>query len=143
MEPTIEIGDRVFSEQVTYRYFSDVKRGDVVTFLDPQNASITLIKRVIAVEGQTVDMRDGMLFIDGAEQIEPYTRGLPSQALETTLTGQPITYPYTVPEGEIWVMGDNRTNSADSRYFGSIDMTSVTGRAFVIYWPFNRIQMLD
>ena len=59
-----------------------------------------------------------------------------------TASGIEITYPYTVPAGDIWVMGDNRTNSADSRYFGPIDEASVSGRAVVIYWPLDHIGVL-
>lgn len=140
MENTIEIGDNVWSEKVSY-YFRDVEPGDIVTFADPEIPGRTLIKRVIAVGGQTVDLIDGVVYVDGVALDEPYTEGQPTAPLKTA-TGVDITYPYTVPQGDIWVMGDNRTNSADSRYFGSIDESSVTGRAVVIYWPLDHIGVL-
>ncbi len=141
MEDTIMTGDRVFSEKISY-YFGEPEQGDIVTFADPEIPSRVLIKRVIATGGQTVDLVDGQVYVDGVPLDEPYTGGKPSEPL-TPAYGTSITYPYTVPEGELWVMGDNRTNSQDSRYFGSIDESSVTGKALIIYWPLNRIGLLD
>lgn len=88
--------------------------------------------------GQTVDLRDGRVYVDGVLQDEPYTRGEPSYPL-TPYYGLTIDYPYTVPEGGLWVMGDNRTNSQDSRYFGAIKESSVTGKAIFIYWPLTDV----
>lgn len=140
MDDTIEVGDSVWSEKITY-YFRDVEPGDIVTFADPEIAGRTLIKRVIATEGQTVDLIDGAVYVDGERLDEPYTDGRPSNPLKTAV-GVDIEYPYTVPDGCIWVMGDNRTDSADSRYFGPIDAATVSGRAVAIYWPLDRIGVL-
>ena len=142
MEETIMPGDFVFSEKVSY-YFRDVSQGDIVTFTDPQSPGRVLIKRVIAVGGQTVDINneDGLVYVDGVALDEPYTNGLPSYRLENSIAN--VTYPYTVPEGELWVMGDNRTNSQDSRFFGSIDVSSVTGRGALIYWPLDHVGLLE
>lgn len=140
MEETIKTGDMVFAEKVSYQ-FSDPEPGDIVVFSDPQVPSRTLIKRVIATEGQTVDLRDGKVYVDGVALDEPYTQGLPSYPLRT-VGNVDITYPYTVPKGDVWVMGDNRTNSSDSRYFGPIDKDTVFGKAFVIYWPFESMGLL-
>lgn len=139
MEATIMPGDMVFSEKITY-YSSDPQPGDIVTFEDPdpEHAGRILIKRVIATGGQTVDLQDGRLYVDGVLQDEPYTRGEPSYPL-TPYYGTEIEYPYTVPEGGLWVMGDNRTNSQDSRYFGAIKASTVTGKAIFIYWPLDSI----
>lgn len=141
MLDTIQIGDRVFSEKVSY-YFNDPQQGDIITFADPENTQRTLIKRVVAVGGQTVDLKDGHVYVDGKKLDEPYTEGKQSLPL-TTAYGVTITYPYTVPDGYLWVMGDNRTNSADSRYFGAISKDSVTGHANFTFWPLNRIGILD
>lgn len=135
MEETIMPGDMVFSEKITY-YGRDPQPGDIVTFTDPEDDSRILIKRVIATGGQTVDLRDGRVYVDGELRDEPYTQGKPSVELEPAY-GTEITYPYTVPEGCIWVMGDNRTNSQDSRYFGAVDASAVTGKAIFIYWPIS------
>ncbi len=141
MEDTIQIGDMVFSEKLSY-YFSEPQQGDIVTFLDPEVDGRTLIKRVIATEGQTIDLRDGEVYIDGVRLDESYVDGQPTTPL-TPSVGKEITYPYTLGEGELWVMGDNRLNSQDSRYFGPIDTDAVTGRAFMVYWPFSDFGLLS
>lgn len=140
MEKTIMTGDFVFAEKVSY-YVREPEQRDIVTFDDPEVASRTLIKRVIAVGGQTVDLKDGDVYVDGVKLNEPYTNGLPSYPLESS-TGDGITYPYTVPDGSIWVMGDNRTSSKDSRAFGSIPVSSVQGRAVFTYWPLSSAGVL-
>ena len=91
--------------------------------------------------GQTVDLVDGVVYVDGEPLDESaYTGGKPSYPLDGPAQ---IQYPYTVPEGCIWCMGDNRTNSSDSRYFGAVPVSSVTGRAFFTYWPISSIGPLE
>ncbi len=142
MEETIMTGDMVFSEKVTY-YTRAPQRGDIVTFDDPEVDGRTLIKRVIAVGGQTVDLVDGKVVVDGVTLDEPYTMGKESRPLSRTATGVTITYPYTVPDGYVWVMGDNRTSSQDSRYFGAVPTSSITGKAALVYWPFSHFGLLS
>ena len=141
MEDTIMTGDMVFSEKVTY-YTRSPQQGDIVTFEDPEVAGRTLIKRVIALGGQTVDLVDGKVVVDGVVLNEPYTSGKESYPLSRTASDVSISFPYTVPEGHVWVMGDNRTSSQDSRYFGAIPVSSITGRAALVYWPFNHFGLL-
>ena len=136
MEETIEIGDRVFSEKISYLN-GEPQVGDIITFEDPSDHNRVLIKRVIATGGETVDLRNGVVYVDGLALDEPYTNGKPSNDLNSG-----IQYPYTVPEGHVWVMGDNRTNSADSRAFGAVSLDSVTGHAVLRYWPLDRIGTL-
>lgn len=136
MEDTIMPGDMVFSEKISY-YLHGPEQGDIVTFADPQVAGRTLIKRVIAVGGQTIDFVDGNVVIDGVVQDEPYTLGKPSIPFDRTAPGVELSYPYTIPDGCLWVMGDNRTSSQDSRYFGAVKVSAVTGRASMIYWPLS------
>lgn len=139
MEETIMTGDMVFAEKVSYN-FRDVQAGDIVTFTDPENADRTLIKRCIATAGQTINITgDGILYIDGQPQTESYVNGKKTLPLSKTK----ISFPYTVPDGCIWVMGDNRTNSQDSRYFGAIPLSSVTAHAVFVYWPFNHFGALE
>lgn len=142
METTIMTGDMLFSEKISY-YFRDPEPGDIVTFADPELPGRTLIKRVVATGGQTVDLVDGKVVVDGTVLNEPYTDGKPSYPLDTSARGVSVSYPYTVPEGSLWLMGDNRTNSQDSRYFGAVPETSVTGRALAVYWPLESIGMLS
>jgi len=134
MIPTIEIGERVLANKFIYR-FSDPQPGDVVVFDDPTETVPTLIKRVIAVGGQTVDIREQSVFVDGVKLEESYTFGKPTEPGDVML-------PITIPEGEVWLMGDNRTNSHDARWFGPQPVTILRGRAFLRYWPLNRISGL-
>ena len=142
MEDTIMTGDMVFSEKVSY-YFRSPEPGDIVTFEDPEVPGRTLIKRVIAVGGQTVEVVGGKVVVDGVELDEPYTEGKESYAFNRTAAGVNVYYPFTVPEGSVWVMGDNRTSSQDSRYFGAIPVSSITGRAALVYWPISDIGLLS
>lgn len=141
MEDTIETGDRVFAEKISYIAGSP-SPGDIVVFSDPQTPARILIKRVIATGGQTIDLRDGNVYIDGVLQNEPYVNGAPTYPL-TTANNVSISYPYTVPEGMVWMMGDNRLNSADSRYFGPVKESTVFGRAVIIYWPLDHLGILN
>ena len=152
MEPTLEPGDRVLVQKVVY----GPDRGDVIVFSDPQGRpgpdrgivggfvhwlSSTLgierpehedfIKRVIGLPGETVELRDGRLFVDGVRIREPYLKG----AVDTRDYG-----PVKVPEGALFVLGDNRLNSNDSRFgLGFVPVDSVVGRAFAIVWPPSRV----
>ena len=140
MRDTIVEGDTLLGERVSL-YFGDPEAGDIVTFDSPLDGE-TLIKRVIAVGGQTVDLVDGSVYVDGERLDEPYTEGKPSYSLSDLPGSAGIEYPYEVPEGCVWVMGDNRTDSKDSRYFGAVSVDDVTSRALFIYWPLDHIGAL-
>ncbi len=131
MIPTIEIQDRIIANKFIYR-FGEPEVKDIVVLDDPTGNVDTLVKRVIAVGGQTVDLEDGMVVVDGVVLDEPYTYGQRSEPMV-----QPM--PYVVPEGSVWLMGDNRTNSADSRVFGAVPLSDIRGKAFLCYWPIDRI----
>lgn len=128
MEPTIAVGNRVLAEKISYRFFRQPAYGDVVVFDDPGGQHPQLIKRVIATGGQTVDVKDGSVWVDGKRLVEPYIHGKPNQ-LGT------IRLPLQIPEGYVWLMGDNRTNSGDSRFFGPVPLSKVKGHAVWTYWP--------
>lgn len=134
MIPTIGIGERVLANRFIYR-FQTPEQGDVVVFDDPTGTADNLIKRVIAVAGQEVDVDDGVVYVDGVALDEPYTYG------KRTEPGT-VMLPIVIPDGYIWLMGDNRPNSTDSRYFGPQPVSSVKGQAFLRIWPLNRIEPL-
>ena len=136
MTPTIGIGDYVLAEKLTYRFAHPPRQGDIVVFDDPMRQHPQLIKRVIATEGQTVDIRDSRVYVDGKPLSEPYARGLLTQP-------GTVTTPVVVPSGQVWLMGDNRPNSGDSRFFGPRPVSSVHGRAFWTYWPPSEFAPLD
>ncbi|MDO8915075.1 MAG: signal peptidase I [Coriobacteriia bacterium] len=131
MIPAIEIGDQVIVNKFVYR-FGTPRYGDVVILDDPTGETPMLIKRVIAVGGQSVDVRDGKVWVDGEALTEPYTYGQPN------LPGS-VTLPITLPADTVWVMGDNRMHSKDSRWLGPQPFSAVHGRAFVTYWPPGRL----
>lgn len=136
MEPTLMVGDRVVVNKLSY-HAHDVNRGDVIVFKRPPLAPSgpdepgQLIKRVIGLPGDTVMAKDGEVYVNGKRLIEPY---LP-EGTETLDMDNPI----DVPEGKLWVMGDNRMHSGDSRYFGTIDESTIIGRAFFKIWPPGRL----
>ena len=146
MEDTIMPGDLVFAEKVT-TYFAAPEKGSVMTFADPETIDMdpsrqrTLIKRVIATGGQTVDLIDGDVYVDGVKLDEPYTDGKPTYPIETAGSAG-IEYPYLIPDGHLWMMGDNRTSSQDSRYFGAIPESYIQGHALFVFWPLNHISGL-
>ena len=144
MEDTIEIGDQILAQKVSLELGQPVKQGDIVVFHNPDGTSEhdVLVKRVIATAGQTVDLQDGKVVVDGQALDEDYTTGM-SWPLSVQAPGAQVSYPYTVPDGCVWVMGDNRENSADSRYFGPVDRSDLIAVALVRYWPLNRIGAID
>jgi signal peptidase I len=144
MLDTLRPGDRVFVNRFVY-HFREVHRGDIVVFKAP-GSGVVLIKRVIGLPGETISLRDGRVYIDGKVLNEPYVRRVGGQVEPTEAfpTGTPwaLADPYTVPAGCYFMMGDNRTDSGDSREFGAVSHTRVIGTAFFIYWPITRIRIL-
>jgi signal peptidase I len=124
----------VLAEKISLR-FEEPQVGDIVVFSDPSGQHEQLIKRVIAVAGQEVDIRDGAVFIDGERLQEPYLQGV-----KTEVGTKPL--PMTIPDGHVWLMGDNRGNSGDSRFLGAQPVSAIKGRAVATYWPLDRIGKL-
>jgi signal peptidase I len=125
MMPTLHEGERVLISRLAY-HFHEPKAGDVVVLHSPADESEDLVKRIVAVGGDTVAIHDGDLFVNGTAVVEPYLN-------EQDFRGE---YPETrIPDGQVFVLGDNRNNSGDSRLFGPIDVDSIIGSAFAIYWP--------
>jgi signal peptidase I len=131
MIPTIEINDRVLAEKITYRFARKPQYGDIVVFDDPTKAHPQLIKRVIATGGQTVDISDGAVYVNGNKLNEPYLHGVRTDPGSVPL-------PVRVPAGYVWLMGDNRPNSGDSRFIGPQPISAIRGRAVWTYWPVTR-----
>ena len=135
MENTIMPGDRVFGNRLAY-VFGEPERFDIIIFRYPDDESQLFIKRVIGLPGETVEIRNGQIFIDGSDA-----------PLDDVATKEPMlgTFgPYTVPEGSYFVMGDNRNNSKDSRYWDHTFVTEdeILGKAALRYWPLNEIKLL-
>lgn len=134
MAPTLKVNDRVLVNKLSYD-LHDVHRGDLIVFESPPNEGSQtkdLIKRVIGLPGETVESQDGHILIDGQVLREPY--------LGPDVTTGPVEK-ITIPPDHLWVMGDNRPNSRDSRFFGAIPESLVIGRAFVRVWPVTAIRL--
>jgi signal peptidase I len=136
MLPTLHEDDRVLVNKLSYD-LHDVHRGDLVVFERPENEAAgqikDLIKRVVGLPGERIESRDGDVYIDGDLLEEPYLAdGAETTGLE----------PQTVPEGHVFVMGDNRGDSMDSRVFHAIDEDLIVGRAFVRVWPLPDLSLL-
>ena len=148
MVPTLEVGDRIMVNKLSYD-FHDVHRGDIVVFKRPpleMQDFPDLVKRVIGLPGETISTKDGHVYIDGKLLSEPwlppgptsYTGALPDdQYPQYNMPG-----PVKIPEGDYFVMGDNRTDSEDSRYFGPIPESLIVGRAVAVVWPLSQAKGL-
>ena len=128
MMPTLVNGERLLVSKLAYR-LGKPKRGDVVVLRYPLDNSRDYIKRVVATEGDSVELRLGRLYVNGVLQPEPYVRfpGLYNMAS------------LVVPERTVFVMGDHRTDSEDSRFFGPVSVDLLKGKAVVIIWPPNAV----
>jgi signal peptidase I len=128
MHPNVEHGDRIIVSKLSYQT-SPPERGDVIVFHSPRDSGTDLIKRVIALPGETVEVRDGTVYINGSPLEEPYLNERPEYE-----------YPQqTLPEDQYFVLGDNRNNSADSHNGWLLPEDNIIGKAWVIYWPFERL----
>ncbi len=132
MQSTLQDGDRVLVNRVSYR-LHDPRRGDVVVLQRFEGASAErdLIKRVIGLPGETVEFRSCVVYVDGEQLTEPYI----DAAVQTRDGCGPDQTPVTVPPNSVFVLGDHRGRSQDSRYFGPVGEGVLIGRAFVIIWP--------
>jgi len=133
MIPTLEIGDRVLVNKFIYR-FTEPERGDIIVFESVDNGEEDLIKRVVGLPGDKIAVRGGELFVNGDPQKEPYTN---KRLLDRSFYAQT-----KVPKNHVFVMGDNRANSADSRVFGPLPEKNIEGEAFLRFWPPDRIGLL-
>jgi signal peptidase I len=134
MVPTLEVGDRVLANKFIYR-FTQPERRDIVVFDSvEEDDDQTLIKRVVGLAGDEIQVQDGVLYVNGEAQEEPYLNdpGRPQAPYGPTV----------VPEGHIFVMGDNRGNSADSRVFGPLPLENLKGEAFMRFWPVSKISTI-
>ncbi len=129
MTPTLQAGDHVLVAKFAYR-FADPDRGDLAAFESLENGGEVNIKRVVGLPGDTVEVWDGVLMVNGEAQEEPY--------VDYGLTDATFFNPKTVPEGHVFLMGDNRTNSLDSRSFGPVPEEDLLGRVLSRFWPLDR-----
>ncbi len=160
MIPTLLVGDHILVNKFIYGtkipfsdkrilIFNRPKRGDIIVFKYPENPKKDFIKRVVAIENDIVEERDKVVYVNGKEVREPYAYHADKNIRQK---GDPRDNfgPLTVPDNKVFVMGDNRDQSYDSRYWGFVDIKGIKGEALIIYWSwdpqkwlrFNRIGRL-
>ena len=153
MEPNLLIGDHLLvnkfvfaptlsSAERTLLPMTDIRRGDIVVFKYPEDPERDFIKRVIGLSGETIELKDRQIRVNGRAIEEPYAHYLPTPAGsgggEITSDDVRERYgPVVVPAGSVFVMGDNRDNSQDSRYWGFLPKENIKGKALMIYWSFD------
>lgn len=169
MEKTLMVQDKVITEVIS-KYFSDPKRGDIIVFVYPDtnlntgeqqirmntfdytkhvfsslikfeapvDTEVEYVKRIIGIPGDIINIKNGSVYVNGEVLNEVY---LENQNI-TSIMNSKITFPYTVPENQYFVMGDNRQNSNDSRQWGTVPKENIIGTARVVYFPFSEMRML-
>lgn len=148
MLPTLLIGDHLLVNKFIYGIrvpftgkvlvpISDPEKGDVVVFRFPKDRSIDYIKRVIGVPGDTVEIKNKKVFINGAAVEDPHAHISSPSSISGKDSPRDNFGPVLVPENRIFVMGDNRDNSYDSRFWGFVDQKDILGKAFILYWSWD------
>lgn len=134
MLPTLKVNDYILVNRFVYK-MALPSRGEIIVFHPPHvkdPANTDFIKRVVALENDVVEVTDGVLYLNGIPQDEPFIK----EPIDADFPA------YRVPKGHVFVMGDNRNNSDDSRYWGPLPLENIVGKAFVIFWPFSRMGLL-
>jgi signal peptidase I len=145
---TLLIGDHILVNKFIYGIKNPITgntwipirepdRRDIVVFKYPVNPSQDYIKRVIGIEGDTIEIKNKKVFVNGEPQDESYAIFLDNKILPANVQGRDNMGPITVPENSLFVMGDNRDNSYDSRFWKFVDLKSVKGKAFILYWSWD------
>ena len=148
MKPILLVGDHILVLKFIYGtklpftdkrvlVFTEPKRGDIIVFRFPKDRSRDFIKRVIGVGGDVVEERNKVVYVNGKPLNEPYVQHTDNDIRPLSRDVRDNFGPVYVPEGKLFVMGDNRDQSYDSRYWGFVDIKDVKGKAFIIYWSWD------
>lgn len=136
MLDTLRIGDHIICNKMIYKS-SEAKRGDIVIFPYPKNPSVSYVKRIIGLGGELIEIREKEVFINGKPLKEEYTIYTPVKNLAASSGPRDNFGPIDIPSDAIFVMGDNRDNSHDSRFWGFVPKSSITGKVTFIYWSWD------
>lgn len=148
MTPTLLIGDHILVNKFLYGtkipfsgkrvfMFKKPERGDIMVFKCPENPSKDFIKRVVAVEGDVIESKNKIIHVNGSKVNEPYARHTDSSMRPMGIEPRDNFGPVIVPKNKYFVMGDNRDQSYDSRYWGYVDIKDVKGKALILYWSWD------
>jgi len=137
MLPTLQIGDHLLVNKFLY-WFTDPQRGDVIVFKFPQDEGRDFIKRVIALPGDKVEVRGKRVYVNDKPVQESYAVHLDPSMQENPHSPRDNFAPVQAPSGQLFMMGDNRDYSMDSRFWGFLDIKKIKGKAFIIYWSWDR-----
>jgi len=148
MLPTLQIGDHLLVNKFIYGVkmpmsgtvlipWKSPVRDDIVVFRFPKDRSIDYIKRVVGVAGDTIELKNKQLYINGEAINNPHAHFTSNTLMKAGAGPRDTMGPVKVPEGSIFVMGDNRDNSYDSRFWGFVDLRDVLGKAFILYWSWD------
>ncbi len=144
MMPTLQDGNRLIVNKIDYD-ITKPHRFDIVIFHATKTEDY--VKRVIGLPGDKIEYKNDTLYVNGKAKKEPYLKPYKKQLVSGQLTGdytlKGLTGQMTVPKGKIWVMGDNRQNSVDSRVFGFVDINQIVGKVDLRYWPMAKFQLLN
>lgn len=142
MIPTLLVGDHLLVSKFIYK-FTEPKRGDIIVFEYPDDPSRNFIKRVIGVGGDTIEVRDKVVYVNGQKQAEPYAQHVSPEVLSAKHSSRDnfgADRPIVVPPNMYFMMGDNRDSSLDSRFWNNrfVDRRAIVGKALIIYWSWKR-----
>jgi signal peptidase I len=151
MLDTLRPGDRVLVNRAVY-HLREPRCGDVIVFHYPKNPDVVFIKRVVGVPGDLLEVKDGRLYVNDERVREPYVHRTDGRAdptvAQAAIAGSTLhdpwslAEPYRVPQGHYFVMGDNRTDSDDSRDWGTVPRSAIVGEGLATYWPLSRLRAL-
>ncbi len=138
MEDSLLVGDYIFVNKLAYDYGGEPQHGDIVVFKYPNNPDKDYIKRIIGVGGDQIEIFDKVLYVNGAvAQIPPHSKHVDQRVIPADLSFRDNFGPVVVPEGEVFVMGDNRDDSKDSRFWGTVPSDNIRGKAVLVYWSWE------
>ena len=130
MEPTLHNNERLIANKISYR-FETPERGEIIIFRPPLEIKRNYIKRIVGIPGDKIEIANGEIYLNDKKLEESYVKNRSYENMPTTI----------VPDNSFFVLGDNRPNSSDSRYWGFVPRKNVVGKAWVIFWPLNEIRI--
>jgi signal peptidase I len=130
MEPTLHNNERLIANKISYR-FETPERGEIIIFRPPLEIKRNYIKRIVGIPGDKIEITNGEIYLNDKKLEESYVKNRSYENMPPTI----------VPDNSFFVLGDNRPNSSDSRYWGFVPRKNVVGRAWIVFWPLNKIRL--